>query len=148
MFANFIPVLAATDAAVPEDHGKQRSGVTPFPSEAPSDDELREWLKYNVPILKQLYGAAIRDQTPSHLVQFEQGADDLSDFVRIAPGTAAAAGLTAVQLQMHNRRVAEAEAAKAERAASLASGRQGAPMLRRRQGDAVHSGGAAGRRRV
>ena len=98
--------------------------MTPFPSEAPSDDELREWLRYNVPILKQLYGAAIRDQTPSHLVKFEQGADDLSDFTRIAPGTAAAAGLTAVQVQMHNRRVAEAEAAKAERAAKSAAAKE------------------------
>ena len=124
MFANFIPVLAATDAAVPEDHGKQRSGVTPFPSEAPSDDELREWLKTNVPVLRQHYGAAIRNVTPSHLVKFERGADDLSEFTRITFGSPEAGTMTAAQCQIHNRRVAEAESAKAERAASLAAGRQ------------------------
>ena len=91
MLGAFLPVLAATDAAsAGGDDGGSRSGVSAFPCEEPSDEELREWLKRNLPLLRQSYGAAFRNVTPSHLVKYECGADDLSDYTRIAVGSAAA----------------------------------------------------------
>ena len=67
-FANFIPVLAATDAATVD--GKERkNGVTEFPCEEPSEKELSDWLDTNLPILRQMFGALLRNETPANLVQ-------------------------------------------------------------------------------
>ena len=106
MFGAFLPVLAATDAAqAGGDDGKARSGVSAFPREEPSDEELREWLKRNLPLLRQSYGAAFRNVTPSHLVKCECGAEDLSDYTRIVMGSAQAGTMSTAQVQQHNRRV-------------------------------------------
>ena len=88
-----------------------------FPGEEPSDEEiLRDWLKINLPVLRRGYGSAIRNVTPAHLVKYESGPDDLSDYTRIVHGTTAATGMSSAQCQEYNRRVAIAEAARDERA--------------------------------
>ena len=68
MLGAFLPVLAATDAAGSgADDGKQRSGVSAFPSEEPSDEELRAWLKANYDMCWR--GGRARGQ-PKRLVEF------------------------------------------------------------------------------
>ena len=70
MFGSLLPIFAATDAATDgSGDGKQPSGLTVFPGEEPSDEETRNWLKLNLPILRRGYGSAIRDVTPLHLVK-------------------------------------------------------------------------------
>ena len=87
MLGQFLTAMASTDAAVSGDDGmKLRNGLTVFPGEEPSDEELREWLKANVPVLRQTYGAAIRNVTPSHLIKYESGAA-VTGFVEIVAGT-------------------------------------------------------------
>ena len=97
-----IPALAATDKAQPADG--RSSVVSVFPGEYPSDKELCDWLDANLPLIRQHYGAAIRGETPAHLVQYEHGPTDLTGFDEITAGTPAAAGMSTGQIQQHNRR--------------------------------------------
>ena len=84
MFMNFMPMFAATDAATSESHGTAKgSGLTEFPGEEPTDKEVSDWLDLNLPILRQVYGALLRGETPSHLKQFQGGADDLTGYTAI-----------------------------------------------------------------
>ena len=106
--ANSVAALTANDLT-----------STEFPAEFPTDKELADWLDVILPSLRAQYGAVMRGQTPAHLVQFENGADDLTGFTVLADGTA---GMHAGQVQQHNRRVTEATAARDSRAASLAQG--------------------------
>ena len=78
MLMNFMPMFAATDAAAPTGNGSTKSsGLTEFPGEEPTDKEISDWLELNLPILRQVYGALMRGETPSHLKQYQGGADDL-----------------------------------------------------------------------
>ena len=106
MLGASLPVFAATDG-FGGTSDKVRT-VSAFPGEEPSDKELREWLKVNIPILRQTYGAAIRGVTPSHLIKYESGAAVAASFAEIGVGSAAAGTMTAAQIMMHNRRVAVA----------------------------------------
>ena len=116
MFGQLLPIFAAT-ADVGNGGEERKHGISLFPGEEPSpasDEELREWLKLNAPLLRQSYGAAIRNETPSHLIKYQNG-PDISAFTRITVGSEEAKNMTTAQVQLHNHRVAEAEAAKAER---------------------------------
>ena len=54
MLGQFLPLFAATDAASGDDGVKRTSsGVPVFPGEEPSEEELRDWLKLSLPILRQ-----------------------------------------------------------------------------------------------
>ena len=98
---NFLPVLAATSAAKTDDNGP-KNGVPEFPGEQPSDRELSDWLDVSLPIIRLVYGAVLRGDTPANLLKLKHGPDDLSDFVRIAVGSAAAGTMTAGQVAAHN----------------------------------------------
>ena len=51
-------LLRSTDAATDGlADGKQPSGLTVFPGEEPSDEEMRDWLKINLPVLRRGYGS-------------------------------------------------------------------------------------------
>jgi hypothetical protein len=111
-----LPIFSATSVAALNANDLTS---TEFPAEFPTDKELADWLDVILPSLRAQYGAVMRGQTPAHLVQFENGADDLTGFTVLADGTA---GMHAGQVQQHNRRVTEATAARDSRAASLAQG--------------------------
>ena len=60
MFGSLLPIFAVTDAAASgSGEVKQPSGLTAFPGEEPSDEEMRDWLKLNLPILRRGYGSAM-----------------------------------------------------------------------------------------
>ena len=121
---DMLSVFAATSAA-----GNPASGIngadgddSEFPGEQPTDKEMSDWLDAVGPNIRRVYGAALRGDTPYHLVKLKHGADDLLDFTRVTAGTPAAAGMTANQVIKYNRSVATAEAEKAARAAELEQG--------------------------
>ena len=92
---DFLSVFAATSAAgnTSSKDGADGTDELEFPGEQPTDKELSDWLDAVGPAIRRIYGAALRGDTPSHLVKLQHGADDLTDFTRVAAGTPAAAGI-------------------------------------------------------
>ena len=64
----------------------------------------------------------LRGDLSAQLVKLQHGPEDLSDCKRLTVGSNAAGSMTAGQVQAHNRKVAEAEAGKNQRAAELRQG--------------------------
>ena len=86
----FLQVFAMTDTVTSSLGGlggasSGSSDLPDFPGEHPSDKDLCDWLDVVMPKLRRLYGALLRGETPQHLLQFENGADDLTGLVRIDP---------------------------------------------------------------
>ena len=121
---DLLSVFAATSAAGnPSNSNNNADGSDlEFPGEQPTDKQLSDWLDAIGPGIRRLYGAALRGDTPSHLIKLRHGADDLTGFTRVQAGTPAAAGMTANQIVKYNRNVAQAEADKVARAAELTQG--------------------------
>ena len=123
MLGYMLPVFAATDAPQAESEASgKRGGLTEFPGEEPTDEEITDWLKANLPVIMRNYGPAVRNETPFHLLKYLRGADDLSDYTRIDPASEEGKKMTMAQVQTHNRRITEAEKAVAERADSYKQG--------------------------
>ena len=115
------PVLAATPAPTDgRDDGEKR--IPDFPGEQPTNKELSDWLDAVLPTVRQTHGAVLNGDTPAHLVELTLGPDDLTGYSRITAGSTAAGSMTAGQVAAHNRKVAEAEASKAQREAKLKQG--------------------------
>ena len=68
----FLTACAATPTDVPTSGRPKRSdGLTDFPGEEPSEKELGDWLDENDPPLRTNFGALMRGETPTNLVQYE-----------------------------------------------------------------------------
>ena len=96
-----------TDTAISALSGSTNAGssdLPEFPGEHPSDKDLSDWLDAVMPKLRRLYGALLRGETPQHLLQFENGADDLTGLARIDPSSPPT-GMTAARVMQHNRQV-------------------------------------------
>ena len=102
MFANFLPVLVAMDAAAPKNGPAHASGMEDFPDEEPTDKALGDWLDSVSPSIKVTFGAVLRGDTPGHLKHLQGGADDLTGFTVLPAGTA---NMRPDQIMAHNRKV-------------------------------------------
>ena len=76
---DLLSVFAATSAAgnPAGSNGGADGSELEFPGEQPTDKELSDWLDAVGPGIRRIYGAALRGDTPSHLVKLQHGADDL-----------------------------------------------------------------------
>ena len=80
MFSSLLPIFAAVGDATAASSGPRTNALPEFPGEYPTDKELSDYLDNVLPVLRTVYGAILRGQTPAHLTQFESGADDLTGF--------------------------------------------------------------------
>ena len=122
----FLQVFAMTDTVTSSLGGlggasTGSSDLPDFPGEHPSDKDLCDWLDLVMPKLRRLYGALLRGETPQHLLQFENGADDLTGLERIDPA-ATPEGMSVARVMQHNRQVDVETKAVVARRNQLAAG--------------------------
>ena len=118
MIGNLWPVFAAMDGVASTDGTTRKDGIDEFPDESPTDKQMSDWLDAVDPFITSRFGAALRDETPSHLKQYA-GVDDLTGFT-ILPDTVT--GMRPDQIQSHNYKVRQAMAAKQLKRDALAEG--------------------------
>ena len=117
----FLQVFAMTDAATASINGSSGSTASSelpdFPGEHPTDKDLSDWLDTVMPRLRRLYGALLRGETPQHLLQYENGADDLSGYTQTG-------SIMMMQLPFAGERMMAASALK-QQAANAECGARG-----------------------
>ena len=119
MNSAIVAVAAATKGGLARNDGSSdRSALKDFPDEEPSSKQAGDWFDVVLPPLRLAFGALLRDETPTHLLQFDT-ADDLTGFDIVSDGTT---GWTAQGIAAHNRKVREARAANQNNAMLLERG--------------------------
>ena len=115
-----ILAMAASSAGgvTQEDGSSGKSALRFFPGEEPSNKEVGDWLDDSLPKIRLVFGALLRNETPTHL-QVYKTLDDMTGFELVPDGEH---GWQPSQIAAHNRKVREAISARDRNALAYAQG--------------------------